>query len=161
MNPLLKTLSPKARLASPFIRRGVREGLSFNQIRTVLRKHELGLTSSELSPIVRAERALNEHGRNLRYLPFDARPNPARLPISITATTRRYSYTVQAFGYAADSGISQARHITISTDILLTRREAESAAVEAIVGQFENYAMEVETVQLEFVQESSLYRPFG
>lgn len=159
--PLLKTLSARARLASPFIRRGVRQGLSFNQIRSVLREEGLGLTVSELSPIVKSERALRLHGENLRYLPFNARPDPRKLPVSITSMRRRYAYNVEVYGYSAKTGETMARYITVSTDTLLTRGEAEDAAAESILSEFDNYGMEIDRTQLRFVQESSLYRPFG
>lgn len=153
---LLSTMSPKARVAYPIIKSGVRSGLSFNQIRTALAKSELGITSAELSPIVRYERELVIHGQNLKFLPHNRRPNPDRLPTSITSQKSKFLYTVQVFGFIGGSGETFARYVNVATNELITRAEAEEAASHTILGRFDQYKMEVESTQLTYVQKASV-----
>lgn len=153
---LLGRLSPKARVAYPIIKSGVRSGLTFNEIRSALKRSELGITSAELSPIVRYERELVIHGYNLKFLPMNRRPNPARLPTSITSQRSRYLYTVQVFGYMADTGETFARYVNVASDELITRAQAEDQAATVVLGRFERYKMEVESTQLSFVQKASV-----
>lgn len=154
---LLSRLSAKARIASPFIRSGVRQGLKFNAIAHFLKTKDLGLRSTELAQLLRRERELLQHGKNLRFLPFNRTPDPSKLPLSVTTQRRKYAYTVQVFGFLSDTGATFARHITISTNSLLTRRETELQATDVILSGFNEYNLEVDAVQLEFVQKAEVF----
>lgn len=152
--PFLHTLNLRARTAYPIIRRGVREGLSNRGIAETLRNNKLGINNSVLGEIVRREKAIIQHGQNLKFLPVNRRPNPEKLPVAITQQLREYAYTVRMRWYIEDTGELYTRHITVSSSKLLTRGEAQSIAEEMMQDNPENYPLDFLDSQLVFVQRS-------
>lgn len=146
--PLLASLTAAARFAYPFIARGVREGLSANAIGKALQAQGAGIRRSELLKLVRRETEIWTHGQNLRYLNLTAKPNEANLPEALTTIRRRYSYVVELRGQSMSDGSSVVRNVTVSTDKLLTRGEAEDIASLYAEDGPQQYGLEVSSVLL-------------
>lgn len=146
--PFLSTLTKRARLAYPIIQRGVREGLSSRAISNTLKAGGVGIRRNTLLDIMRRERDVWEHGQNLRYLPLDRRPNPSRLPEALTRIRRNYSYEVFVTGIDTSMGVPRGQYVTVASSKLLTRREAETLAIEYAGGIHESGGIEIEKAQL-------------
>lgn len=146
--PLLETLSAAARFAFPFISRGVREGLSARAIGRSLRAQGVPINNADLFTLVRRESEIWTHGQNLRFLNLGSRPREAALPEALTTIRRKFSYVVELRGSSLSDGASVVRNVTVSTDRLLTRGEAEDiASMYAETGRKE-YGMAVDRVLL-------------
>jgi hypothetical protein len=140
----LDTLSATARQAYPIIQRGVREGLSSRALDSLIRE---GLGSSirrqTLLDIIRDVRNIFDVGAQLRFLNQESRPNPARLPEALTKIRREFSFTVEVRGIFGPTGLSTIQNVTITSDTLLTRREMEEAAIEAVEEGSDRYQLDI------------------
>lgn len=145
--PLIAGLTRAARLAMPFIERGVREGLSSRAIETAIRAGGFAAPRrTVLLEVMRAMRGVEESGKALRFLRQGARPDPARLPEALTTIRRAYSFTLEVRGTHISTGAPLVQHVTVTSDTLLTRAEMEAAAAEAVDQGNERYGIEVESV---------------
>jgi hypothetical protein len=140
--PLLDSLSAIARQAFPIIQRGVREGLSANALGRVLAEGGLGIRRQTLLDIVRAEKGVQVAGAALRFLRETAIPNPLRLPEALTTIRRLYSFMVEVRGIAGDTGERISQFITVTSNTLLTKREIQELALEAVERGGERYDFE-------------------
>lgn len=130
--PFLLGLSPRARRASPIIKRGVREGVSSRALTGILQRAGLGIRRQTLLDLMRLAGEEAAIGPVLSALGINRRPNPLRLPPAITKIRRAFSFTVRALGTDVDTGASVEQFVTVTTDTLLTRGEIESLAEQAI-----------------------------
>lgn len=145
MDPFLASLSPRERTAYPFIRQGVREGLSSRQILSVLQEHlGSGLRRQRLLDLMRLENIEQTTGATLRYLNRDAYPNPQRLPDALSKIRRNYSFDIEVRGTLLDTDEPYSRYVTVTTDALLTRGDLEAAAMEAVEVEAGRYGMAVD-----------------
>ena len=152
--PLLTTLSLRARQAYPIIQRGVRLGLASRAIASTLQAAELGIQRASMLTIIRAEKAALKKSANLKFLPFNRRPNPALLPEALTIQRRRYSYKIAITGINPNTGEAMLQNITVATDKLITRGAAETIAAGYIEDDPRGYGIDVERVQLIGVQRA-------
>ena len=146
--PFLLKLSPRARRASPLIRRGVREGVSSRQMTRILQKAGLGIRRQTLLDIMRLMEGEAAIGPVLSALGINRLPNPMRLPPALTKIRRAFSFTVRVRGLDVESGISSERFVTVTTDTLLTRGELEALAQEAIETDLNRYQLTVSAALL-------------
>ena len=137
--PFLLKLSPRARRASPMIRRGVREGVSSRQLMGVLQKAGLGIRRQVLLDMMRMMQGEAAIGPVLSALGIGRRPNPFRLPPALTKIRRAYSFTVRVLATEPDTGIGTERFVTVTTDTVLTRGEIEELAGQAIEADTNRY----------------------
>jgi len=98
--------------------------------------------------MVRRELDIWTHGQNLRFLNLGARPNVSTLPEALTTIRRKYSFTVELRGQSLSDGSSVVRNVTVSSDKLLTRGEAEDIAQSYAEDGRKEYGMEVSGVLL-------------
>jgi len=149
VDPFLASLNPRERTAYPFIRQGVREGLSSRQIMTVLQEHlGAGLRRQRLLELMRLETLEVNTGATLRYLRLDSTPNPARLPDALTRIRRNYSFDVEVRGSLLDTGEPYTRYVTVTTDDLMTRGSLEAAGMDAVEIEVGRYGMTAESALL-------------
>jgi len=146
--PFLNQLSDSARFAYPFIQSGVRQGLSANAIGKALTAQGAGVRRSELLSLVRREADIWTHGQNLRYLNLNSRPNIDTLPEALTTIRRQFSYVVELRGQSLSDGSAVIRNVTVSSDKLLTRGEAEEIASLYAEEGAHQYGLEVDSVLL-------------
>jgi len=128
--------------------------LSGNAIDRVLKSQGLGIRRQTLLDLVKTERQLIAHSNNMKHLPFNRKPNPAKLPTAITRQRREYSYVVRVRGTIPGTAALREQHITISSSELLTRGEAENLAAEIGAGEYDSGQMEVDSVQLQSIQKA-------
>jgi len=138
----LETFTSIGRLAYPIVQRGVREQLTSTAIIDVLSAGGLTFRRSEMLRMVRLERGIEETSSRLRFMRPDARPDPSRLKEAAGRTRRQFSFVVEVEGRSLLTDSALKRHVTISTDSLLTRREIEEAAMETL--EEDEYAEEFE-----------------
>lgn len=146
--PLLATLNVAARTAYPIIKAGVARGLSANRIQSILRDQGLGIRRQVLLDIVRAETGLERAQAALKFVGLDRIPNPARLPQALTRIRRKYSFVVRVAGSAIETGQSLIQNVTVTLDTVLTRREIERLAEQAILDNTVTYGLEIDSVTL-------------
>lgn len=146
--PLLSTLSGRARQAYPIIRRGVREGLSGNQIQTLLRAADLGIRRLSMQAIVRAERGVQVAGAQLRFLNRRFTPDPRRIPEALTTLRRAFSFTVRIRGVDTQTGEDVERFVNISINRPISRASLEQIGFDFSQPEPEQYGLAVTEVLL-------------
>jgi hypothetical protein len=144
----LAFLSAAARTVYPFIRRGVREGLSIEGIGRAFRSEGYKLANSTLRDLVRKERELQRVWSTLKFTNLDSRIDVRRLPEALTTLRRSYSFTVEVIGRAGRQGGQVTQHVTVSTDKRLTPREIMQAAEDAIHGGIKRYGIEIDSLKI-------------
>jgi len=147
--PILAALNKRARAAYPFIRRGVKEGMSANSIQNALIASGMGIARSSLLKIVRAERDAKTESSKLKFLGMDRRPDPRKLPLARTIITRKYAFIVKFFVFNEATLEDEEQYITVSTDNLLTRSQIENTAITAFTDSPERYPNKLLKVQLD------------
>ncbi len=146
--PFLLGLSPRARRASPIIRRGVREGISSRALTGILQRAGLGIRRQTLLDIMRLVEGEAAIGPVLSALGLNRRPNPLRLPPALTKIRRAFSFTVRALGVDVETGVSREQFVTVTSDTLLTRGEIEALAEQAIETDRDRYQLRETQFQL-------------
>lgn len=129
--PFIRTLTKRVRALVPIIRSGVRKGLGSRAINEVLRRTTLerqGVRRSVLLSIMEKEREQMAAAANLKFLAKANRPDPRRLPLSITDIITNYSFTVRMTGHLRRTGEPVTWWQTVVTDELLSRGELEGTA---------------------------------
>ena len=145
---ILASLNPLQRSAWPHVVSGVAAGLSANRIGEALRLGGLGINRGVLLELVRAAKGIEAAAVQLRNIRLDRRPDPSRLPEAAHSILRNYSFRVQVTGTDTATGQPIRRHITISTDTVLTRGQLEDLAAEIVESGNERYGVEVESTLL-------------
>lgn len=144
--PLIAGLTRAARIAMPFIERGVREGLSSRAIESAIRAGGLSVPRRQvLLDVMRGLKGIEDSGKSLKFLRQGARPDPSRMPEALTRIRRQFSYTVEVRGTHVSTGSPFVQHVTVTSDSLLTRAEMEEAAAEAVDSSKDRYGMEIES----------------
>lgn len=152
--PILAALVGTARIAYPIIAAGVRRGITSRSIAASLKVADLGIRRSTLLQIMKREKEIWQHGLNLKFLNFNQKPNPLKLPRAIHQIRRKYSYVISVLGRDGNSGLDRKQNITVSSSKLLTRGEAESLAGSMAADRFDSGQMEVMSTQLINVLQS-------
>jgi len=138
----LETFTEIGRLAYPIVQRGVREQLTTTAIIDVLKAGGLSFRRTDMLRMVRLERGIEETSSRLRFVALDKRPDPSRLKEAAGRMRRQFSFVVEVEGRDMLTDSVLKRHVTISTDSLLTRAEIEAAAMETL--EEDEYAEEFE-----------------
>lgn len=128
-----------AKRALSGIRGGVAQGVAPRVIQKVLEKAGIPVPQPTLTKVITAERRRREAGARLRNLGRNRRPNPTRLPLSLTPIARAYAFLVELKGVSASTGEAVTKWMTVSTDELLTRGEIEAGAQEMFDADAEAY----------------------
>ncbi|MCP4897227.1 MAG: hypothetical protein GY906_09685 [bacterium] len=144
----LASLTLRARTAFPFIRRGIREGLSANRIQSALQKSGLGLRRTNLLAIVRRERFIQNFVSALDRLAPNRHVPTNMLPEALTRMTRSLSFTVEVRGYLTDTGARTSQFVTLSMDETMTPQEMIDLAVEIVEDEPSRYGMVVDDGRL-------------
>lgn len=130
------------------VRSGVSRGLSSGVIGRTLRKAGIPLPQPTVESVVTAERRRRAAATNLQFLGRHRRPNPARLPLSLTPIAREYAFLIRVTGTLLDGRETVQRWITISTDQLLSREELEQMAQGYVEADPANYGVLVSEYRL-------------
>lgn len=146
--PLLSTLTGRARQAFPIIQRGVREGLSANQIQTLLQTADLGIRRQSLLDIVRGVRGIEVAGSQLRFLNRAFTPDPRRIPEALTVLRRAFSFTVRMLGVDVSTGESVERFVNVSLDRPRSRSSIEQTALDFSQPEPEQYGLAITEILL-------------
>lgn len=146
--PFLLKLAPRARRASPIIRRGVREGISSRALTGILQRAGLGIRRQTLLDLMRLYEGEAAIGPVLSALGLNRRPNPFRLPPALTKIRRAFSFTVRVRGADIDTGLVTEQFVTVTTDTLPTRGEIEALASQAIEADLDRYQIIVSDILL-------------
>lgn len=155
----LAALTKTARIAYPIVKRGVREGLSGRAIGQILKNSNLGIRTQTLFEIIRREKRIQSKGAQLRFLRLASMPNPDRLPKALTVIRRRYAFILEVAGTISQTGESFLRHITVSTDTLMTRQQLEDVGRMILEDDPSAYPLEIDKVTLNSgVQQGELGR---
>jgi hypothetical protein len=142
--PLIVALTRAARIAMPFIERGVAEGLSSRSIERAIRAGGLAAPRRQvLLDIMRGYREIAERSSVLKYLKLENRPDVSRMASALTRIQRAYSFTMEVRGVISGTNEPLVRHVTVSSDSVLTRGEMEESAATAVLSGQERYGIEV------------------
>jgi len=147
--PLLFSLNRLQRAALPMIRGGVAKGLSTRTINSIIsRALGSGIQRPVLLAIIRSEKNIAASGTQLKFLRKNSFPNTQLLPESTVARLRKLNYVVEVRGVRIDTGEKFIQHITVATDVNLTRGEIEATADTFVVQGEERYLLVVESLLL-------------
>lgn len=149
MPSFLELLGGSAGKIYPIVKRGVREGLSIERIGSAVRGGGYSIANDKLRSLVSRERGIREYFNNLRNINLDKKPDITRIPEALDRIQRRYSYQLEVRGVNLRTGAIETRNITISTNDLLTRREAIDDALDTVKrdrGRYELTSVSAEVV---------------
>ena len=132
MPVVMELLSAAARLAYPYVRSMVEEGLSANSIQSTLQSMGMGFRRQELLSLVRGIKDISITRNYFDSLREDYFPSLARLAKPVTRTLRDQSYNVRVTGTLLETGDQVERYVTISTNQRLTKRQIMDAALEMV-----------------------------
>lgn len=130
-----------AKRALSGIRGGVARGVAPRVIERTLERAGIPVPQPTLEKVITQERRRREAGAKLKNLGRNRRPNPTRLPLSLTPIARAYAFLVEVQATAVSTGERVTRWITVSTDELLTRGEIEDRAQSMIEGEADAYGL--------------------
>lgn len=131
-----------AKTALSGIRGGVARGLGDSAIGRALRGAGVNVPAPTLTKVVTRERRRREASAKLKFLPKNRKPNPARLPLSLTPIARNYSFLVEVSGIDKTTGEAVQKWITISTNELMDRDKLEEAASQMFGRDPDAYAVD-------------------
>lgn len=143
-------LTPSIRRAQPFIRGGVRRGMSAGEIGRALRRQGLGVRRADLLSAVRYEKGVEVSATRLASVRKDRRFDPARLPEAATKIRRAYSFTVEVTGRHEPTGKTTSRFVQISLDKVITTGEIEAEAESLVSRKFEDSKVIIEKSKIVF-----------
>lgn len=131
--PFLLTLPKTARIAYPFIRGGVRAGLSSREIERTIRNAGMQISRARsIVPLMRELQAIERASRNIKFIPKGNVINTARLAESLTTIGRQFSYKVTVTG-VDQNGLEFDQFIQVTTDRNdLTPADIEAGAIESV-----------------------------
>lgn len=141
----LAGLSATLRAAFPIIKRGVAEGLSGNAIQRVLTIADLGTRRAPLQKLISRLRGVKQQTSRLKFLPRNAIPNVLRLPEALHKIRQNFSFTVRVRGTQADTGLALDQHVTIASDVPLSRSRLEQMAEDVVDRQRDRYKVLIES----------------
>lgn len=137
----LSTLPKAARLFYPIAQKGVAQGLSGNAILQAYRTAGPGIRRTVGLEVVRAVRGVERKASIFKALKMDVFPDPRKLPTALTDTLRDYSYRIGYQGVTSE-GKSFSSYVTVSTNELISRRQAEDVALGYIEDMPAEYGIE-------------------
>ena len=139
--PFLSSLPKSLRQAWPIITGGVRQGLSANAIQGILQTAGLGVRRQTLLDGVRALREGFAKQETIRLLGAKVRPPLRLIPEALTRIRRTFAYTIRIEEIIANR--VEERFLTLSSNEILTRGEAERTASEMLEEDVFKYGREV------------------
>lgn len=126
--PLIDTLTKGGRAAFPFIQALANGDLSSSQIAKQVKEAGFSVRNQSIYDIVAALRDNQSSAQYLRSLSNHEIPNPAKFGTAVTELLRNYSYKVTVRGRNPDTGESQNRQITVSTNSPLSKDQVLAMA---------------------------------
>jgi hypothetical protein len=129
---LIATLTKGARSALPFITEAVERGLSTAAVGRALESAGFTVRRQQMLDIVRALKDKELTRPYIQSVRDDLSINPAKLARPLTKTLRRFSFLVKLTGLDADTGLSRAHNLTISSDSLMTKAAIKTLALSYI-----------------------------
>lgn len=103
-----------------FIRRGVREGLSSNEVERAIRRGGGSVGRGALQRAYRSILAQTDYGAVVNRMPSRLIPDPLSIPAAITRQLRQYSFTFRITGIQRFAGEEITRDVTVSLSNLET-----------------------------------------
>ena len=117
-----------ARQAMP---RALAEGLSVNRFIGIIKEtYGKAYRRTTLLKDWREMAGLPEKEERLKYVRKEYRPDPASITPTLGAQQRKYVYTFQVTGMDTITGQEITQTMSVASDTLLTRAEAEEQALE-------------------------------
>lgn len=152
--PWLSTLPKAAKIFYPIAQKGISAGLSGNAILKAYSAAGPGIRRTLGLEVVRAVRGVERTASVFKALKLDVFPDPGKIPTALTGTLRDFSYRVSYRGLTEEGKPFQS-YVTVSTNDLITRRQAEDVALGYIEEIPEEYGIRsVSTVGLEDIRKS-------
>ena len=153
--PWLLTLPKAARIFYPIALGGVAKGLSANTILQAYSSAGPGIRRTLGLEVVRGVRNIKRKARAAAGLHLDLHPNIEKIPFAYTDIRRKFSYLVEFQG-VTEKGKSVISGVTVVSDTIITRREAEAMAATFLDEMPASYGIEsVEKIQLVGITKSA------
>lgn len=154
--PFLSTLPKAARLFYPIAVKGVSQGLAANTILKAYTAAGPGIRRTLGLEVVRAVRGVERSASVFKALGLDRRPSIAKIPTALHKTWRKFSYLVEFEGLTTE-GKSVRAAVTVASDSIITRRQAEAQAGGWLADTPAEYGIEtIEKIQLAGIKKSPL-----
>lgn len=142
---VIEILTGGAKAALPYIIHGVTAGLSANKIGEALQEAGLGIRRASLLAAVRGVREAIVGGEIQEGLKAEELPPPGVFRGSLTFMQRNYAYIVEVHGTNATTGAQDIRHITISSDQILSAASLEEYVGDVLEAGFGSYQLEMDS----------------
>ena len=129
------------REALPFIDHLARQALPANEIIRQVRAAGLTVRRAAALEAIRTIKGVIAGGRYIQAVRNDFLPNPDRVPTAATLIRRNYSYKVRVRGFDPQTGDPVERHISITTDTLMSKNDVYNIAADTLASDHENYGV--------------------
>lgn len=154
--PWLSTLPKGARLFYPIAMKGVSQGISANSILRAYSAARPGLRRTVGLEVIRRIKGVEKAASAFKSLKRTVMPSVAKMPTALTRMARDYSYLTE-FQAVTSTGKTVTGNITVSSWNVITRDQAEGAALGYLDNMPENYGIEsVEKIQLVGIKKSPI-----
>ena len=124
-------LTDAARLANQWVASALARGLGPTEALTAYRSSGMRIRTQTWYDVWALAKTGSERVSRISATPLDKVPSLRHFTPALTRQLRRYAYNVSFTIYDPTSGERDVRNITVSTSILLTRREVNTRAVDA------------------------------
>ncbi len=146
--PWLYTLPKAARLFYPIAQKGISQGLSANSILKSYHLAKPGIRRTLGLEVVRRVRGVERASRAFKGMRLDLHPDVSRIPEGGTRMGWNLSYKIE-YQAVTTEGKSLTAHVTVVSDEVITRRQAEEMAASFFAKTPEEYGIEsVQKIQL-------------
>lgn len=136
-------------LAQSFLKSAAWQGLSANE--TIRQLAASGLGTYRRATMLADFKTYSDMPRKaaqLYQVAFDRRPTKALFTENLGKQFSRYKYQVDITGVNHQTGQSYTMSTNITSDSQLTRRQVESAGVDAVYSIFDSYKQDIEDVRM-------------
>ncbi len=139
--PWLSTLPKAARLFYPIALKGVSEGIAANTILKAYSAAGPGIRRTLGLEVVRRVRGVERASRAFKGMRLDLHPDVSRIPEGGTKMGWNLSYKIE-YQAVTSEGKSLTAHVTVVSDEVITRRQAEEMAASFFAKTPEEYGIE-------------------
>ena len=154
--PWLLTLPKAARIFYPIALGGLSKGLTANTILKAYSAAGPGIRRTLGLEVVRRVKGIERVARAASSLKLDVHPAISSMATALHDIRRNYSYLVEFRGVTSE-GKPMTGAVTVASETVITRREAEAMAASFLEAMPASYGIEsVEKIQLVGIKKSSL-----
>ncbi|MBC8551666.1 MAG: hypothetical protein H8D23_18625 [Candidatus Brocadiales bacterium] len=150
----LDAFSKSVKVAYPYIRLGIANGLSGNAILSGLKLAGIGIRRQTFQSLVRAIKLSDTDPTT--YLPNDikAKPIPELIPPNISNQKKRYRWVVEGTVFDREQEVFYRKHLTYESNVLQTQEDVLDNSREFFLGKSEDFNTSLGELRIASVHDS-------